>query len=42
MFNTSSAIIALVFLIGLLAAVYWYYKGFETGGKSLAGHDVAV
>ncbi len=42
MFNTSSAIIALVFLIGLLAAVYWYFKGFETGGKSLAGHDVAV
>ncbi|MFP3214688.1 MAG: MFS transporter [Nitrososphaeria archaeon] len=39
-FNYSSAAIAVVFLMGLLASVYWYYKGFETGGKSLAGHDI--
>ncbi len=39
-FNYSSAAVAVVFLIGLLASVYWYYKGFETGGKSLAGHDI--
>jgi len=39
-FNYSSAVVAVVFLIGLLASVYWYYKGFETGGKSLAGHDI--
>ncbi|MFP3133458.1 MAG: MFS transporter [Nitrososphaeria archaeon] len=39
-FNYSSAAVAVVFLIGLLAAIYWYYKGFETGGKSLAGHDI--
>jgi MFS family permease len=41
-FNYSSAIVAVVFLIGLLATVYWYYRGFETGGKSLAGHDIIV
>jgi MFS family permease len=39
-FNYSSAAVAVVFLLGLLASVYWYYKGFETGGKSLAGHDI--
>jgi MFS family permease len=39
-FNYSSAAVAVVFLVGLLAAIYWYYKGFETGGKSLAGHDI--
>ncbi|MFP3417574.1 MAG: MFS transporter, partial [Nitrososphaeria archaeon] len=39
-FNYSSAVVAVVFLMGLLASVYWYYKGFETGGKSLAGHDI--
>jgi MFS family permease len=39
-FNYSSAVVAVVFLIGLLASIYWYYKGFETGGKSLAGHDI--
>jgi len=39
-FNYSSAAVAVVFLIGLLASIYWYYKGFETGGKSLAGHDI--
>ncbi|NAY81580.1 MAG: MFS transporter [Thaumarchaeota archaeon] len=39
-FNYSSAVVAVVFLVGLLAAIYWYYKGFETGGKSLAGHDI--
>ncbi len=41
-FNYSSAAIAVVFLIGLISAIYWYYKGFETGGKSLAGHDIVV
>ena len=39
-FNYSSAAVAVVFLVGLLASIYWYYKGFETGGKSLAGHDI--
>jgi len=39
-FNYSSAVVAVVFLIGLLASIYWYYKGFETGGRSLAGHDI--
>ncbi|MGC8664815.1 MAG: MFS transporter [Nitrososphaeria archaeon] len=39
-FNYSSAAIAVVFIVGLISAIYWYYKGFETGGRSLAGHDV--
>ena len=39
-FNASSAAVAVVFIVGLIAAIYWYYKGFETGGKSLAGHDI--
>ncbi len=41
-FNTSSAIIAIIFLIGLIAAIVWFVKGFETGGKSLAGHDLVA
>jgi len=39
-FNYSSSAVAVVFLMGLLVSIYWYYKGFETGGKSLAGHDI--
>ncbi len=42
MFNVSSAIVMVIFLLGLLLSVAWYFKGFETGGKSLAGHDVVA
>ena len=40
-FNISSAIVAAIFLIGVIVAIIWRVKGFETGGKSLLGHDIA-
>jgi len=39
-FNVAMAVTLIIFLIGALAAWLWQVKGFETGRKSLAGHDV--
>ncbi len=40
-FNAEAAIVMLVFLIGLAMSIAWYFKGFETGMRSLAKHDTA-
>ncbi len=42
MFNASSAIVTAIFLTGATASIAWYLKGFETGNKSLAGHDLNI
>jgi len=39
-FNISSAVVAIVFLLGLIASIVWFYKGFETSKKSLSGIDL--
>ncbi len=39
-FNISSAIVMVIFIIGLASALAWQLKGFETGGKSLSGLDL--
>ncbi|MDG6927488.1 MAG: MFS transporter [Nitrososphaerota archaeon] len=39
-FNVAMAVTMIIFLIGAAAAWVWQVKGFETGRKSLAGHDV--
>ncbi|MGC8661248.1 MAG: MFS transporter [Nitrososphaeria archaeon] len=39
-FNVAMAVTMIIFLIGAAAAWTWQKKGFETGRKSLAGHDV--
>lgn len=38
-FNSSMAVITVIFLLGLAAALMWHSKGFETKDKSLAGLD---
>ncbi|MGC8674317.1 MAG: MFS transporter [Thermoprotei archaeon] len=40
LFNVSSAVVMAVFLLGLILSVAWYFKGFETGAKSLSGYDI--
>ncbi len=39
-FNAEAAIVMAIFLVGLAMTMLWYFKGFETGKKSLVGHDV--
>ncbi|MEM4150438.1 MAG: MFS transporter, partial [Conexivisphaerales archaeon] len=39
-FNVAMAVTMVIFLIGAVAAWVWQVKGFETGRRSLAGHDV--
>ncbi|MBO3757662.1 MAG: MFS transporter [Candidatus Brockarchaeota archaeon] len=39
-FNLSSAIVMLIFLVAVALSIIWYYKGFETGSRSLLGHDI--
>ncbi len=38
-FNTSMAVITVIFLIALAATLMWHSRGFETKDKSLAGLD---
>ncbi len=38
-FNAAMGITGLIFLLGLIATVFWQIKGFETKDKSLAGLD---
>ncbi|MDG6928090.1 MAG: MFS transporter [Nitrososphaerota archaeon] len=40
MFNISTAIVMAIFLAGLIMSIVWYFKGFETGRKSLSGFDI--
>jgi MFS family permease len=39
-FNAEAAIVTAIFITALAMTFLWYLKGFETGKKSLAGHDV--
>ncbi len=39
-FNVAASAVIAVLLASVAAALVWFFKGFETGGRSLAGHDV--
>jgi len=39
-FNVAAASVAAIFALSTMLAGVWWFEGFETGGRSLSGHDV--